>query len=241
MPAVHAPTFEFHEVADVSALSAAVAHAFFSAVTGALAERGRASIVITGGSTPRAYYPALAALPLPWSRVDLTLSDERWVPLTHPDSNERLVRELLMVGAASAARFVPLTNDAPSAAAGAARTAARLSTMPHPYDLVLLGFGADMHIASLFPTADVFDAGVDPNNDAACLAVAPPVGVAPALPRISLTLRELLASRRIVIAARGEDKRFALRAALAQAAPYRTPIALLAERATQPVEFLWCP
>lgn len=241
MSTVRSHTLEVHELADPAALTAAVARLFSGAVTGALAERERVSIVVTGGSTPRAYYPVLAALPLQWPRVDLTLSDERWVPVTHAESNERLARELLLQGPAAAAHFTPLANDAPSAAQGVARTAARLKAQPHPYDLVLLGFGADAHIASLFPTAAEFDAGVDPRNNAICIAVTPPPGVAPALPRISLTLNELLASRRVVIAARGEDKRATLRAALAGALPHRTPIALLAERATQPIDFLWCP
>lgn len=241
MSAAVTPFVNLHSFADPGALSAAVAQVFSTAVRAALAQRPRASVVITGGTTPRAYYPALATLDLPWARIDLTLSDERWVPPTHADSNERLVRELLLTGPAAAAQLLSLKNDAPTATRGAAGTAAALARLPHPYDLVLLGFGADTHIASLFPTATAFEAGVDPANDARCLAVVPPAGVNPPVERLSLTLNELMASRRIVIAARGDDKRAAWHAALAGALTNRTPVGLLAQRAQQPVDFFWCP
>lgn len=230
-----------HELPHATALAEAVAAAVRDAVLAGVAQRGQASLVVTGGSTPRAYYPRLAALDLPWSQVTLTLSDERWVGLDHPESNEALVRSLLLTGPASAARFVPLRSLAASPEQGAADVARGLRTLPHPYDLVLLGFGADTHIASLFPGAAAFDAGVDAANESRCLAVTPPAGISPALPRLSLTLNEILASRRIVIAASGGQKRQALETALAGRWPQPSPIPLLAQRATQPIDFFWTP
>jgi 6-phosphogluconolactonase len=228
-----------HPCVDLDALAAAVAEAFADAVRRAVADRGHAAVVLTGGRTPRAYYPLFRALDLPWEHVTLTLSDERWVGSDHVESNERLLRESLLVGRAAAARLVPLKNDAADPYAGCAAAARILGTLPASFDLVLLGVGADTHVASLFPGAAEFDQGVC--SDEPCIAVTPPAGVVPALPRLSLTLNRLLASRRIVLAATGEDKRAAFEQAVAGHWPLPSPVHLIAKQAQQPVDFFWTP
>lgn len=237
--AIRAQSIALHRLADRAALAAAVADAFAQAVRSAVAARGSAVVVVTGGSTPRAYYPALAALDLPWERVTLTLSDERWVGPDHADSNERLLRELLLTGRAAAARLLPLKNDAADPHHGCERASQALRGLPHPYDLVLLGLGIDTHVASLFPGAAEFELGA--TSDAPCFAVTPPAGVQPALPRLSLTLHELLSSRRIVLAATGEDKLAAFAQALDGRWPLPSPVPLLARHARQPIDFFWAP
>ncbi len=67
-----------------------------SVLTHALRKQQTASLVVPGGNTPRSYLPVLAAQPLPWSRITITLSDERWVDTDSEDSNERLVRKSLL-------------------------------------------------------------------------------------------------------------------------------------------------
>jgi 6-phosphogluconolactonase len=230
-----------HDLDDTDALAQAVAGAVRQAVEEGTQRRGTASLVVTGGSTPALYYPRVAALPLSWERVWITLSDERWVGPDDADSNERLVRESLLRGPAAAARFVPLKTAAGDPRLGCAEAAQRLRQVPHPYDLVLLGVGADSHIASLFPGAPELDAALDPAFAQPCCAVTPPAGIKPALARLSLSFEELLDSRRIVIAARGADKRDALLRAAAGRWPQRSPLAELARRARQPVDFYGCP
>ncbi len=228
-----------HACVNRDALADAVAATFERVVREAVAARGHATVVVTGGSTPRLYYPKIAALDLPWSQLTLTLSDERWVGTDHPESNERLLRELLLVGPAAAARLVPLKNASADPYHGCAATAAALAALPRPFDLVLLGLGSDTHIASLFPGAAEFDHGA--TTEAPCFAVTPPSWIKPALPRLSLSLSLLLDSRRIVLAASGEDKRDALMQALAGHWPLPSPLPLLAARAQQPIDFYWTP
>jgi 6-phosphogluconolactonase len=227
-----------HDCASPTQLAERVAAAVRDALSGALRERGSASLVVPGGSTPRGYFPLLAQSDLPWERVHITLSDERCVPSGHADSNEALARALLLQDRAAQARFVPLYREADAdAAAGAAE---RLRALARPFDLVLLGLGADSHIASLFPGAAGLEAALDPNGQADCCAVVPPPGTRPALPRVSLTLSALLDSRRVLIAAQGIDKRAAFERAALGRWPMPSPLHALATHARQPVEFLWC-
>jgi 6-phosphogluconolactonase len=73
----------------------------------ATSARGRALLAVSGGHTPQPVFERLRQLEVDWGRVTLTLTDERWVPPNHPDSNENLVRSWLLRGPAAAA-FIPL-------------------------------------------------------------------------------------------------------------------------------------
>lgn len=233
-------TLRLYVLDDPEALARAVTAAVHEAVLQAVRERGTASLVVTGGSTPRLYYPLIAALDLPWSQVHVTLSDERQVPPGHAESNEGLVRQLLLQGPASAAHFTPLYGGEDGAQASLAGAIQRLQPLPRPFDLVLLGLGADSHLASLFPGALGVEAALDPEGQALACTVTPPPGVTPALPRLSLTLAALLDSRRILFAAQGPDKRDAFERAALGRWPLPSPVQALARHAKQPVDFLWC-
>lgn len=233
-------TFGLRVLDSPEAFAQAVTAAVGEAVTAAVRERGMASLVVTGGSSPRLYYPLMAALDLPWSRVHITLSDERQVPARHPESNERLVRELLLQDHAAAAHFTPLYCGDESGQAGVAGATQRLKGMPRPFDLVLLGLGDDSHLASLFPGALGVEAALDPDSSAVVCTMTPPPGVKPALPRLSLTLAALLDSRRVLIAAQGREKRDVFERAARGHWPLPSPLHALARYARQPVDFFWC-
>lgn len=212
--------------AQASALAATIAEAMREAV----ARRGTASLVLTGGSTPGLLYDRLAAMDLPWKRIEAILSDERWVHTGHPDSNERLVRERLMRGEAAWLGLVSLKSGAETPAAAVGEIEARLKTPPRPFDFVLLGMGQDGHVASLFPGAETpADSGV------VSPAVAPD-----GVQRLSLTYPALADARRIALLIRGEAKRRVWRDAQAGRAP-NLPISLLLARTQAPVEVYWAP
>jgi len=235
-----AGTLRLHEVEDPQALADAVAQAVREAATSGIEARGRASLVVTGGTTPRDYYPRLAALDLPWDKLSLTLSDERWVAPTDAGSNEGLVRRLLLQGPAAAATLVPLFEPDATPEDAAPRIAARVSALPHPYDLVLLGLGADSHVASMFPGGQGTDAALDLASAAVCRPIVTPANIPAGPPRMTLVLAELLKSRRIVIAARGIDKREAFIKAATGGWHLPSPVHGLALHAKQPVDFYWC-
>ena len=173
--------------------SGALADAAAAILSGALTGGGRRSLVVTGGSTPGPVYDRLSSLDIGWGSVTVTLSDDRWVDPSSPDSNERLVRERLLTSRASAVRFIPLKG------AGASPEADGLAAEPAlrdhlPWSAVLLGMGDDGHFASLFPNDPDLPARLDPAGDRLCVGVAM-AGLAPFVPRISLTARALLDAR----------------------------------------------
>ncbi len=85
-----------------------------NALRGAIAERGAATLVVSGGRSPIAFFERLAQQELDWAKVTISLADERWVPVSHPDSNEGLLRRHLRQGPAAAARLVGLYQSAAS-------------------------------------------------------------------------------------------------------------------------------
>ena len=195
-----------------------------------LETRGTASLVVSGGKSPLPFFSELRTRALDWANVTVTLADERWVATDHPDSNERLLREHLLVEAARSARLVGLKNDADTPASASARAATwrALAAMRRPFDAVVLGMGADGHTASLFPGMPGLRDAVDADAPAHVVA-----GVAPSEPRarISLNLSALLESRRLYLPLQGAAKHAVYRAARDQADAMRHPVAaVLAQR-----------
>ena len=197
---------------DPASQAAAAAAAVVQSLAYRLRLKGSASMVGTGGRSAGAVYDALADAPLDWAKVDVTLSDERFVDIDSPDSNERLARERLLQGRAARARFVGLRGTAATPEAAAAEACAVLNGRP-PFDVTLLGMGEDGHIASLFPGSPALAAGLE-RTAPPCIAVPQGDGAPPAQPRLSLSLPRLASSRLVLIIVSGAEKRRVLERAL---------------------------
>lgn len=209
----HDPRVDLIE--DPHAAAEAAATHIVAALGGAIASRGAASFVATGGRTPGPVYAALREAPLDWSRVTVTLSDERWVDEDSPDSNGRLVREALLIGRAAPATFIPLKTDDPTPEAGAAAVEGRLAGLPWPLDMVMLGMGEDGHVASLFPRNPALPGAMDLASARRCSPMAVgPDGLPPLQPRMSLTMAALTSARGVLIYVSGAEKRAAVQRAL---------------------------
>lgn len=176
-------------------------------LAGALRSRGHGSLAVPGGSTPGAFLAALARHPLDWSRLAVTLTDERWVPPDEERSNERLLRASLMVGEASRLRFVPLYRNTAGPESALATIGRDLAAEILPLDVAILGMGEDLHTASLFPEAEGLADALDPTGEAT-VAVMRPLGAEET--RVSLTASALLTAHRTYLLIAGEAKLAAL-------------------------------
>jgi 6-phosphogluconolactonase len=215
------------------ALAEAAATAAHNALTAAIAERGTATLVATGGRSPAPAYDLLSRALLDWSAVTVTLSDDRFVPASSHDSNQRLVQEHLLVDKARSARFVGLVHPDETLERSAELADAAVRPLA-PFDIMLLGMGEDGHVASLIPGSPAMDQGLDPAGDRFCLPVPAGLG-SPPLARITLTLPALIRARHTLILISGAAKRRIIEDGTG------LPVHALLEQAKAPVRVLWTP
>ena len=191
-----------------------------------LRREGRASLSVPGGTTPGPIFDTLSGVDLDWANVAVFLNDERWVDESSPRSNTALLKARLLRGKAAAAQLVPLYADAPAPEGALEGLADGLR--PHlPISVLLLGMGADMHTASLFPGADRLVEGLA--NDAPLLL--PMRAEAAGEPRITLTAPALKGAMNIHILITGAEKRAALERALTLT-PAEAPVRCVLDNAT---------
>ncbi|OGK98545.1 MAG: 6-phosphogluconolactonase [Candidatus Rokubacteria bacterium RIFCSPHIGHO2_12_FULL_73_22] len=210
-------------LADPAALAETAAQLVADVAAEAVDARGRFSLVLAGGATPRATYARLAQPPfrdrVAWERTWIFFGDERAVPPEHPESNYRMAFEALLarvpVPPAQVFRIRAEAEDTDAAAAEYARTlgeafGTRRGTLPR-FDLVLLGLGVDGHTASLFPGSPVVRE--------VFRAVAAVHAAAAVIPeRITLTLPALNAAARVAFLVAGPEKAKVVRAVLGEQA-----------------------
>lgn len=224
------------ECADAATLTAALAQHVARRLKEDLRQQERVSLVVSGGKSPVPLFQALATQSLAWERVAVTLADERWVPPSHGDSNEALVRSHLLQGRAASALLVPLWTGEATPEAAVPAVCAALAALPHPFSQVILGLGEDGHIASLFPGATELAEGL--STVAPALAVRPPHAPHP---RLSLSLHALLQSRDLVLMISGQAKRRVLERALGDGPVEDLPVRAILRQAAVPVSIFWAP
>ena len=190
----------------------------------AIEAKGRATLAVSGGTTPKLFFEKLSMIDIPWSRVSVTLVDERQVPESSERSNARLVRAHLLQNKAAAARFVPLVGN-PDA-----------ENIP-AFDVAVLGMGNDGHTASFFPGGDTLAEAIDAETRKRLIAItAPGAGE----PRLTFTLPVLAQAGRLALHIEGAEKKQVLKQALAEGPQEDMPVRAVL-RGPAPVTLYWCP
>ncbi len=229
---------EWHDFANREALDTLLAASVAKTLAEAIATRGEASLVVSGGRTPAGLFAHLRQSTIDWGKVWVTLADERWVDADHADSNEALVRQHLLLDKAAKARFVGLKSGGNTPVEGLATSAAQLAAIPAPFDVVILGMGDDGHTASLFPQAPELAAAIDPAGMARLAAISP---ITAPHARITFTLPALASARRLILHMTGEAKRDLLLRQFSADAPETLPIRRVIDAAKENCHVYWAP
>jgi 6-phosphogluconolactonase len=196
---------KFVEYPDRELMMLSLANAIAGDLGDFLRREGRASLCVPGGTTPGPIFDTLSGVDLDWANVAVFLNDERWVPDDSPRSNTRLLRERLLVGRAAKARLVPLYAEADRPEDRLDELSAGIAAHL-PISVLLLGMGADMHTASLFPGADRLTEALSDQAPVLMALRAESAGE----PRITLTAPVLKGAMAIHILITGPEKRAAL-------------------------------
>lgn len=210
---------QLHQFTDSSELNQDFANRLITILSDAIAKRGAAYLVVSGGRTPQALFSKLSQTDLDWSKVTITLADDRFLPDSEADSNERLVRATLLQHQAAAATFISLYAPTATAELAVPELLQRVNKLP-TFDAVILGMGEDGHTASLFPCSKEISQGLA--SDAPDLLAVNPT-TAP-YQRISFSKQRLLNSRALFLHLVGASKLTVLEQAQASQDELAMPI-----------------
>ncbi|WP_448547292.1 6-phosphogluconolactonase [Thalassotalea fusca] len=224
-----------HTYENRNKLDQALAKSVSEILVNAVNVKGKASIAVSGGSTPKGFFNALSQLDLPWQDITITLADERWVTIDSDASNTRLVFENLIQNKAVNAKFFHLKqgehlNEETLADLNLAANSSIL-----PFDVVILGMGEDGHTASLFPCSDQIDLCLADNSP-------PLIKVEPkSAPheRISFSFNALKQSNNVFLHIVGTGKEAVLQEALANTNVNEMPIRAFLQSPAVNTQVFW--
>ncbi|PCH96141.1 MAG: 6-phosphogluconolactonase [Gammaproteobacteria bacterium] len=213
--------FQLNDFKTRTQLDAALAENVSQILQSAIAARGKASIAVSGGSTPKGFFKVLSNKAIDWQKVTITLADERWVDINDDASNTRLVHENLLQNNAAAAKFFHLKQGEHLCDETLADLNLAANNTLLPLDVLILGMGEDGHTASLFPCSDQIEQALDKSNKSALMKVEPKT--APHQ-RITFSFATLKQSKNTFLHVCGTSKKQVLDKALAATNIFDMPI-----------------
>jgi len=229
--------FKLNEYSSSEQLTQDMVNHIVTELNKGITKRGVASIAVSGGKTPIPLFNLLSKQNLPWSKVYITLVDDRWVDSTDDASNEKLVLTHLLQNEATLANFIGLKNNALTPFEGELATQEKLTEIPMPFDVVILGMGEDGHTASLFPHAENLSAGLNMHSNKVVVGMTP---LTAPLDRITLTLPAILNSQNIYLHLVGNSKKTVLAQALDGKDIVAMPVRAILHQDKVNVVGFWC-
>ena len=213
--------FQINDFKQRELLDAKLAEEVAGLLTQAIEEKGKASIAVSGGSTPKGFFKALSEKDIPWNKVTITLADERWVNIDSYASNTRLVHENLLQNKACSAKFFHLKQGDLLSDETLADLNLAAKTSLLPLDVLILGMGGDGHTASLFPCSDQIKQALSVENINSLMKVVPKTAPND---RITFTFASLSQSKNTFLHIVGEAKKDVLTKALTGNDIFEMPI-----------------
>ena len=230
--------FEFNEFPGIYPLARKLAQEVSVLLSSAIKKNGKASLIVSGGTTPVPFFEELSKKEIQWQKVRIGLADERWVSPKDPASNEALVKRHLLKNKAAIASFLGLYTGSPSPFGAEEECERRLLSVGLPFDVLVLGMGADGHTASLFPGSDNLEEATDLSLKRLCIAIRPNNANHE---RMSLTMCALLNSRHIFLHITGQQKRAVFEQVIKPGRPEEMPIRFILSHTKMPVRVYWAP
>jgi 6-phosphogluconolactonase len=197
----------------------------------AVAERGAASLAVSGGSTPADLYAALSQRAIDWRKTAAALVDERWVRPGADGSNETFVSKTLLQNRAESLSLEGMWRDTRSPQDALADVQSRYAALQNPFDVVVLGMGNDGHTASWFPNAaGMADALSDDERLVAAVTARKSNVTGDHLERMTMTLGAVARARFIFLLIAGEEKRSVFLKALKEGPVIDMPVRAILKR-----------
>jgi 6-phosphogluconolactonase len=213
--------YQLNDFAQRADLDNALASNVADLLSNAISQKGKASLAVSGGSTPKGFFAALPNKDIDWQNVTVTLADERWVDFESDASNTRLVHENLLKNKASVATFFHLKKEGEFNQATLVQLNAEANKSLLPLDILILGMGEDGHTASIFPCSEQISTALALDNSDALMKVVPQTAPND---RITFTYAHLAQSKNIILHVCGEGKKVVLEKALASNNQKEMPI-----------------
>ena len=222
-----------HAFSEQEALIDALSQSILENLQKAIEEKGKASLLVSGGSTPKPLFEKLRKAVLDWDKVTVSLCDERWVDVSKEESNEHFVKKYLLQEEAAKAHFVGMYCEDTDIYTAQKLCTKKMKEMLFPFDVLILGMGTDAHTASLFPENIKLEEAFDLKNQNFCIAIEPTT--APYI-RMSLTRWAILGAKHIYIHFEGEEKLAVYGDAITGDDMYKMPIRSVLNEDTKDIE-----
>jgi 6-phosphogluconolactonase len=196
-------------------------------------ENGSATLLVSGGNTPKPMFLMLSNKDIEWNKVNIALVDDRWVELSDSASNEAMVNQALLINKASVANFVGMKTEHQNAFDGELAVSDKFKDFKRPFDVVILGMGEDGHTASIFPCCAQLDEALTTDKD--IMATEPTT--APHQ-RMTFTKSALLNSKQLYLHLVGESKEAVLLDVAAGSDEKQAPIRAFLNQSNVPMSVM---
>lgn len=230
-----------HKFTDRASMTEELFHVFTDDLEKALVNKDSATLLLSGGSTPAPLYSLVSTASLDWAKVKIALVDERWVDVDSGASNERLLRQNMLINNAANAQFVRMKNSQESPFDGEAECNESYAILPLPYTICLLGMGLDGHTASLFPRAQGLSEAIVSKQYCAAIRALRSEVTGDNVERMTMTPWSILQSRRLILLITGEDKWEVYKQACRSNNSAELPISIFIHQDSVTLEVYWAP